>query len=114
MMRAWKYKNDVSISGILIDILAHRFIASWSDRDESFLYYDWMSRDFFKYLSEQNPEQRLWQAMGSGRYIYNNGSFVTKAKAAYNLALTAIEKEKEYPTKAKSKWREIYGSKFPA
>lgn len=114
MMRAWKNKNDVGISGILIDILAYRFIDAWSNRDKSFLYYDWMGRDFFKYLSEQDPNQTQWQAMGSGRYIYHYGAFVTKAKAAYNLSLEAIEKEKDYPTTAKSRWREIYGSKFPA
>lgn len=87
MMRAWKNKCDVSISGILIDILAYRFISTWGERDKSFLYYDWMSRDFFQYLSEQDTKQTLWQAMGSGRYIYHSGSYVTKAKAAYDLAV---------------------------
>ena len=64
MARAWKYKCNVDISGILIDILAHRFISSWEYRDKSYVYYDWMSRDFFKYLSEQNSAQTFWQAMG--------------------------------------------------
>jgi hypothetical protein len=114
MMRAWKNKCGVDISGILIDILAHRFISSFKERDKSYLYYDWMSRDFFKYLSEQDSKQNLWQAMGSGRYIYHCGYFVNKAKTAYDAAVTAIEKEADYPTTAKSKWREIYGSKFPA
>ena len=114
MMRAWKNKCGVDISGILIDILAHRFIASWKERDKSYMYYDWMSRDFFKYLSEQDAKQTVWQVMGSGRYICFSGSFVNKAKTAYNTAVTAIEKEKDYPTTAKSKWREIYGNKFPA
>ena len=114
MIRAWKNKCGVDISGILIDIFAHRFISTWSDRDKSFLYYDWMSRDFLKFLSEQDAKQSLWQAMGSGRYIYHSGSFVNKAKAAYNIAVEATNKGSDYPTTAKSKWREIYGSKFPA
>lgn len=113
MMRAWKNKCSVDISGILIDILAYRFISSWEYRDKSFLYYDWMSRDFFKFLSEQDPQQLQWQAMGSGRYIYNIGSFVSKAKTAYNIAVEASEKGTDYPATAKSKWRDIYGSKFP-
>lgn len=114
MMRAWKDKCSVDISGILIDILAHRFISSWKERDKSYMYYDWMSRDFFKYLSEQDTKQTTWQAMGSSRYIYHSGSFVYKAKIAYNTAVVAIEKESDFPTTAKSKWREIYGYKFPA
>ncbi|MHC1692231.1 MAG: hypothetical protein AB9828_04310 [Sphaerochaetaceae bacterium] len=114
MMRAWKNKCNVDISGILIDILAHRFIATWNERDKSYLYYDWMSRDFFKYLSEQDTKQTRWEVMGSERYIYHSGSFVYKAKSSYNTAVTAIEKETDDPIAAKSKWREIYGSKFPA
>ena len=114
MMRAWKSKCDVNISGILIDILAHRFISAWGERDKSFLYYDWMSRDFFKYLSEQDAKQTLWQAMGSGRYIYHSGAYVSNAKADYDLAVEATDKGTDYPTTAKSKWRQIYGNKFPS
>jgi predicted nucleotidyltransferase len=114
MVRAWKAENDAGISGILIDILAYRFISTWEYRDKSYLYYDYMSRDFFKYLSERDPNQRSWQVMGSGRYVYNYGAYVTKAKTAYDLSLEAIEKEKDHPYTAKSKWREIYGSKFPS
>ena len=69
MARAWKNKNDVDISGILIDILAYNFIGSWEYRDKSYMYYDWMTRDFMKYVSEVPSSQYKWQAMGSGRYI---------------------------------------------
>ncbi|WP_242864799.1 hypothetical protein [Youngiibacter fragilis] len=51
--------------------------------------------------------------MGSNRYIFHSGSFVYKAKIAYNTAVAAIEEESDFPTTAKSKWREIYGNKFP-
>ncbi|MFA7492901.1 MAG: hypothetical protein WCZ43_05235 [Proteiniphilum sp.] len=114
MMRAWKIKCNVNISGILIDILAYRFISSWENRDKSYLYYDWMSRDFFKYLSDQDANQTKWKVMGSGRYIDFNGAFINKASDAYTTAVEAISKESNYPTTAKSKWREIYGSKFPS
>lgn len=39
---------------------------------------------------------------------------IIKLFKLYNTAVMAIEKEKDYPSTAKSKWREIYGSKFPA
>jgi len=113
MARAWRDNNNVPISGILIDILAYNFISSWQYRDKSYLYYDYMSRDFFKYLSERDKSQMSWKAMGSGRFISRSGSFEGKALTAYNLALEAISKEKDYPHTAKSKWRENYGSKFP-
>ena len=82
MARAWKEKNSVDISGILIDILAYKFLSGWENRDKSFYYYDWMSRDFFEYISKVPTDQYKWQAMGSGRYIYCFGSFQSKAKIA--------------------------------
>lgn len=114
MARAWRDKNSVPISGILIDVFAYNFLSSWNEKDKSFLYYDWMSRDFFKYLSERDTSQNQWKVMGSNRYVSRVGSFESKAKIAYATACDAIAKEKEYPASAKSKWREIYGSKFPA
>lgn len=47
MARAWKKKWDVPISGLLIDTLAYYFIRGYEYRDKSYLYYDFMSRDFF-------------------------------------------------------------------
>jgi predicted nucleotidyltransferase len=114
MARSWKEKNSVAISGILIDIFAYNFISTWEYRDKSYLYYDFMSRDFFDYLSKRDKAQNSWKAMGSGRFISRTGSFEAKAASAYSLACEAISKESDYPTTAKSKWREIYGSKFPA
>lgn len=113
MARAWKDQWKVSMGGLLIDTLAYNFLTQWEHRGKSATYYDWMSRDFFKYLADQNTQQEYWYALGSNQKVYRKGNFEYKAKQCYNLALEAIEKEK-YPYTAKSKWREIYGSKFPA
>ena len=113
MARAWKYKWDVPIGGLLIDTLAYNFMAGCDYKDKSYLYYDFISRDFFKNLSEQNSEQSYWLSPGARQYVWRKGKFEYKAKQCYNIALEAIAKEKDYPYTAKSKWREIYGSKFP-
>lgn len=113
MARAWKNKNNVDISGILLDVLSYNFLSTWEYKDKSYLYYDWMTRDFLKYVSEQPTSQIKWKVMGSNRYIYCFGSFQSKAKASYDKAVEAISDEKEYPSIANSKWREIYGNKFP-
>jgi hypothetical protein len=115
MIRAWKYNCDFPMGGLLIDTLAHNFMKDWHYRDKSFLYYDYLTRDIFKYLSEQNKEQSYWYAIGSNQLIYRKGLFEAKAKKAYNLSLEAIEAySKEYYFTAKSKWRELYGNKFPS
>lgn len=113
MVRVWKYKWDVPIGGLLIDTLAYNFMKNWSNKDKSYLYYDFMSRDFFEYLKNQNTEQSFWYAPGSNQKVYRSGAFEYKAKQCYNISIEAIEKEKDYPFTAKSKWREIYGTKFP-
>ena len=112
MIRAWKDKYDVPMGGLLIDTFAYRFLNSWDFKDKSFLYYDWMTRDFFKYLSEQNDHQSYWCAVGSGQYIYPKGNFVEKAKKAYDNALNAIEQENNNEWLANYYWKQIYGDRF--
>lgn len=114
MARAWKDYCNVNMGGLLIDTLAYNFMTGWANKDKSYLYYDFMSRDFFKYLSDQSESQTYWLSPGARQYVYRKGNFEYKAKQAYNLAVEAIAKEKDYPTTAKSKWREIYGTKFPS
>ena len=113
MTRSWKDNCNVAMGGLLIDTLAYNFMKDWSNKDKSYLYYDFLSRDFFKYLSEQSATQSYWLSPGAGQYVWRSGNFEYKSKQAYNLALEAISKE-NYHTTAKSKWREIYGTTFPS
>lgn len=118
MAREWKRKLkwDVPIGGLLIDTLAYQFIGTWQYKDKSYLYYDYMCRDFFKWMADQNLEQEYWRAPGSGQYVYGKGLFQYKAKRCYNISLEAIEHETANPKRersAKQKWREIFGNKYP-
>lgn len=113
MARTWKDKWNAPMGGLLIDTLAYNFLKNWEHKNESYTYYDWMIRDFFKYLKNQKTDQFYWYAVGSNTYIYNNSDFRYKAKRCYNISLEAIESEeenKEYS--ANQKWKEIFGSKF--
>lgn len=114
MARAWKETWDVPIGGLLIDTLAYQFIENWEFRKMSFLYYDLMSRDFFKYLADQVKEQEHWRAPGSGQYVWKKGLFQFKARQCENLAIEAIKyagEDKAYS--ARQKWRAIYGTSYP-
>lgn len=116
MMRDWKDKWMVPIGGLLVDTLAYQFIETWQYRDKSHLYYDYMCRDFFKWMAEQDESQEWWRAPGSGQYVWGKGLFQYKAKRCYNLALEAIEHEMATPKRewsAKQKWREIFTTNFP-
>lgn len=113
MARAWKEKWDVPIGGLLIDTLAYQFIKTWEHRNNSYVYYDWMTRDFFEFLKNQNSTQTYWLAPGSEQHVSRKGNFEYKATRCYNIAKEAIDYEvQEMPYSANSKWQEIYGSKF--
>lgn len=113
MIRAWKDNCGVSMGGLLIDTFAYNFLKNWEYKDKSFVYYDWMIRDFFEFLSKQDDTQKYWLAVGSNQQIYNTGKFNKQAEKAYQLALQAIEYEnKKYEYSANAKWKEIFGSCF--
>jgi len=112
MARAWKNKHGVVMGGLLIDTLAHNFLKSTSDYDDkSYLYYDWMCRDFFKYLMDETDKDH-YQALGSGQDVKVKKKFQKKAKKAYELSLKAIESGDN--DAANAKWKKIFGQAFPA
>jgi hypothetical protein len=115
MARSWKGYCSVPIKGLLIDTLAYRFLIDYAHKNQSYLYYDFMSRDFFKYLKEQKSDQTVWYAVGSLQNIYNSENFRYKATVAYNKSLEAIQLETDNKSwSAKQKWIEIYGNRFPS
>lgn len=114
MARIWRDKHSVPMSGMLIDTLAYQFIVDWPHRDKSYLYHDYLVRDFLLYLSNIDTSQQYWRAPGSGSFVWKTGNFQTKAKTSYQLALSAIDHEaNQRPITARNKWREIFGSTYP-
>ncbi len=112
MARAWKNKHGVGIGGLLIDTLAYNFLDSTSVYDEkSYLYYDWLSRDFFEYLSDL-PDQPEYAAPGSRQRVKVKRKFQKKAKKAHNLCLAEIAAEGQ--RNVNEKWKKVYGRPFPA
>lgn len=116
MMRSWKRTWEVPISGLLVDTLAYQFIEHYEHRSKSFLYYDWMCRDFFDWMANQDRDQEYWKAPGSRQYVYGKQLFQYKARRCYNISVDAIAHESANPKRewsAKQKWREIFGTTFP-
>lgn len=114
MTRIWRDQHGVPISGMLIDTLAYQFIAGWAHCDKSYLYHDYLVRDFLLYLSQIDTSQTYWRAPGSGSHVFKKGNFWTQAAASYKDALSAIEHESNArASTARNKWREIFGSTYP-
>jgi hypothetical protein len=116
MTRSWKEKWVVPIGGLLVDTLAYQFIETYEHRNKSYLYYDFMCRDFFRWMADQDANQEWWRSPGSGQYVYGKGLFQYKATRCYNIAVEAIGHETSSPKQewsAKQKWRDIFGTAFP-
>ena len=116
MMRTWKSKWDVPISGLLVDTLAYQFINECEHKDKSYVYYDLMCRDFFGFMKDQDKEQAYWKAPGSGQHVHGKGLFQWKATRCYNISIEAIAHESASPKRewsAKQQWRDIFGTAFP-
>jgi hypothetical protein len=115
MARSWKDTWNVPMGGLLIDTLAHNFLKEWEYKDKSFTYYDWMTRDFFCYLKNQNKKQDYWYAPGSNQVVRRREIFEYKALLSYNIALEAVQYERSgLNWSANRKWKEIYGFSFPS
>lgn len=113
MMRARKEERNVEIPWLLIDTLAYNFLSSWKYKDKSYLYYDLMTRDFLRYLSEEDKGKKYWLAPWSNQQVYRTWLFEAKAKKGYNLACEAIEAMgKKYEYTAGQKRKEIFWSVF--
>jgi len=112
MVRAWKNKYGVGMGGLLIDTLAYKFMEQTDEFDsKSYLYYDHMCRDFFKFLSEQ-PKQSEYAALGSKQRVRVKKRFEKKAEKAHELCLDAINAAGQ--ANERQKWREVFGNAYPA
>lgn len=114
MMRIWRDRFSVPLSGMLLDTLAYQFIIGWEHRDKSYMYHDWLVRDFLAYLSNVDKAQTYWRAPGSNSFVFKKGNFQSPAAAGHILALNAIAHESQSrPDTARNKWRELFGSTYP-
>ena len=112
MIRSWKNYHGVAMGGLLIDSVAYNFLNSTTYYDDkSFTYYDWLIRDFLKYLSDLQNTNHIF-APGSNQKVYIKKKFQTKAKKAHKLVLEAIEAQEN--KNANQKWKKIFGRNFPS
>jgi hypothetical protein len=85
MARDRKDKNDVIISGILIDILSYRLFQPGNIETNHMCFYDCDDTRFFEICFRNVNHSILWQVMGSGR-LHSNvvAVFNQKQKKAYD------------------------------
>ena len=113
MVRKWRDANGVNLGGLLVDTLCYNFLSDWTSKDKGYLYYDFMTRDFFEFLAKEDDNKAYWLAPGSRQQANRKGPFSRAAKTAQNHAITAIAHDnKGEEWSANKEWGAIYGS-FP-
>lgn len=112
MIRSWKNFHGVAMGGLVIDTIAYNFLNSTNYYDDkSFTYYDYMIRDFLKYLSDL-PNSSHFHAPGSNQKVYIKKKFQRKAKKAHALIIDAIASQEN--NNANQKWKKVFGRTFPS
>ncbi len=114
MIRAWKVRNNVEMSGFLIDTLCYRFFEKNTDYDQvSFGGFDKMVKDFFEFLFKE-PNRSFYYAFGSNSKVSVYQPFQKAAESALKSAKSAIEaRAKGQEAKCNQHYKSIFGTKFP-
>ncbi len=114
MAKAWKQNCKVKIKDVLIDTLAYEFLLSTNKNYESYVQFDVMCLDFFKFLMSQQALKVICNDAENGQKMHNTENLKCKAIIAYFKVENAIKLEasgKKWVSR--QKWREVFGHKFP-
>ncbi|WP_125558210.1 SMODS domain-containing nucleotidyltransferase [Pseudoalteromonas rubra] len=112
MVRAWKERHEVPMSGFLIDTLCYKFFKNNTDFDKKgFASYAQLSLDFFSFL-ENEGEPSYYRAFGSMSKVPVKKSFHQAAKATHEICKVAMQASTE--AEMRKEWKKVYGKPFPS
>lgn len=108
LIKAWQRALAVPLGGFAIELLCCEFLSAWLYRRRSYLFYDWMVRDFFFWLTAQSG--RVLSVPGDGDPLAIGSAWLDEAEAAYAAAVAAADLERENAgVAALGHWRRIFG-----
>lgn len=112
MAKCWKDFCAVPLKSFHIELTMCDFLELNPWRNNSFYYYDWIIRDYFKYLSEK-PNSFV-VVPGTYEIISLGDKWHSKAVTAYNRSLNACTYEyNDEVQNAGIEWQKIFGDKIP-
>jgi hypothetical protein len=112
MLKKWQENCSIELKSFILELLAIEFISGWEHRGKSSMYYDWMVRDFFKFLVGKVSSYVM--VPGSFEIVWLGANWSTKAESAYGRAVKACEYESEKKDfDAYWEWKKILGDEVP-
>ena len=114
MLKRWQEHCSVPLRSFVLELLAVDFLEGWEHAGKSTVYYDWMTRDFFRWLKDK------WflpgvTVPGTDEFIALSGEeWKSKAQSAYGRAVKACDYEqREMPYSAGEEWQKVFGDFIP-
>ena len=113
MLKVWREAQSLSLPSLALDALVEEFVRIWIYNRRSFLFYDWMIRDFFFWLCYQ--ADRDVTLFGTGTQLAIGAGWVQAAEFAYATAVEACRLERlNADQAARDRWGAIFGERFLA
>lgn len=112
MLKCWQAYCTVPIKSFHLELLVIQFLDQWVHRQQSFLYYDWLCRDFFAWLITR--ANSFLMAPGTFEIMWIGETWKSRAVTAHNRAEKACQQERlNDMLRAGDEWQKIFGPDIP-
>jgi len=112
MAKCWQGFCNVPLKSFHIELLTIKFLETWSYRGNSAMWYDWMVRDFFRYL-QRNKNTYIF-VPGTSEILSVGDAWASRVDTAEQRATKACEHEsKNEGIEAGVMWRYLFDEYIP-
>lgn len=112
MLKAWQSHCNVPLKSFFLELLAAEFLPQYRWRLQGCFFYDWIMRDFFRYLC--GKVNGIVHVPGTREPIFLGNAWESRTLSAYNRAVTACEHERmDWTYSAGREWQKIFGPQIP-
>jgi hypothetical protein len=112
MMKCWQGYCSVPLKSFWIEMLAVEFLNAWEYAGKSRTYYDWMVRDFLKFLV--NKSSGYVFVPGTYELIMLGDDWKSRTETAHGRAVKACEYESANDSvMAGIEWQKLFGDDMP-
>ena len=112
MMKCWQGYCNVPLKSFCFELLAIDFLKTWEHRGKTKVYYDWMVRDFLRFLLAKVNSYVF--VPGTYEIVWLGSDWKSRAESALGRAEKACEYESsQMPCTAGTEWQKIVGTNIP-
>jgi Second Messenger Oligonucleotide or Dinucleotide Synthetase domain len=112
MTKCWQGYCSVPIKSFVLELLAVDFLRMWEHKGKSTTWYDYMTRDFLKYLVGKANSYVF--VPGTYESIWLGDDWKSRAESACDQAVKACDYEAQnMPYSAGNQWQKIFGTDIP-